>query len=110
MPSSVHDFEYSLDAINSFKMLDIDLRDLSPDRKWTPDGDAFLIELYQKAYTADRMAEETGRRVASVLGRIYELGERGVITPDMWGSRASGRVAPGPTGLRVVATGIKKGR
>jgi hypothetical protein len=70
---------------NIFKMIGIDLYDISKNRSWTPDGSDYLIDLYKLGWTADEMAEEMNRTPGSIVGKIYDLGEEGKITPEMWG-------------------------
>lgn len=70
---------------NVFKMLGIDLADLSKTRPWTPDGRAHLIELYLRGWTVEEMAAEMNRTPGSVVGELYDLGEAGKVSFEMWG-------------------------
>lgn len=53
---------------NIFKMLGIDLADLSKTRPWTPDGREHLIELYLQGWTVEEIAAELNRTPGSVVG------------------------------------------
>jgi len=80
-------------------MVGIDLCDTSKNRPWTPDGKDYLIELYKLGWTADEMAEEMNRTPGSIVGKIYDLGEEGVLCPEMWGMDSRVRQFPkGPLG------------
>ena len=84
---------------NVFRMVGIDIYDTSKNRPWTPDGRDYLIELYRLGWTAEDMAEEMNRTPGSVVGEIYDLGEEGKITPEMWGTDNKGKDFPkGPLG------------
>ncbi len=84
---------------NIFKMVGIDLYDTSKNRPWTPDSRDYLIELYRLGWTAEDMAGEMNRTPGSVVGEIYDLGEEGKITPEMWGTDNKGKDFPkGPLG------------
>ena len=95
---------------NIFKMVGIDLCDTSKNRPWTPDGKDYLIELYKLGWTADEMAEEMNRTPGSVIGEIYDLGESGIITSEMWGSKNKDKQIPkGPLGDIAVIIPIMEG-
>lgn len=84
---------------NVFKMVGIDIYDLSNNRPWTPDGRAYLIELYRLGWTADEIAEEMNRTTGNIIGEIYDLGEKGEILPEMWGMDCKhDRFPKGPMG------------
>ncbi len=84
---------------NVFKMVGIDLYDISKNRPWTQDGRDYLIDLYKLGWTAEEMAEEMNRSTGSVIGEIYDLGEEGIIKPEMWGSNNKDKQYPkGPLG------------
>jgi len=91
-------------------MVGIDLCDTSKNRPWTPDGKDYLIELYKLGWTADEMAEEMNRTPGSVIGEIYDLGESGIITSEMWGSKNKDKQIPkGPLGDIAVIIPIMEG-
>ena len=91
---------------NVFKMIGIDLADVSRNRPWTPDGVAYLKELYLKGWTIEEIARELNRTPGGVVGQIYDLGEAGKITFDMWGSKARDKPkAEGLFRLFAVAAG-----
>ena len=73
---------------NVFKMIGIDLADVSKARAWTPDGIAYLKELYLRGWTVEEIAEEMNRTPGNVVGQIYDLGEAGKLSFDMWGKKA----------------------
>lgn len=82
-----------------FKLMGIDIDDLSNNRQWTQDGVSYLIDLYKLGWTADEMAEEMNRTPGSIVGKIYDLGEEGVLCPEMWGMDSRVRQFPkGPLG------------
>jgi len=84
---------------NLYKMINIDINDLSPERPWTPDGVDYLIELYKLGYSAEEMAIEMNRTTGNVIGKIYDLGEEGKLSLEMWGSKKNGKkLARGPLG------------
>jgi len=72
---------------NLFKAVGINLSDINPNRPWTPDGEQYLIELYEKGYTAAEMAAEMKRTTGNVIGKIYDLGEAGRLSMELWGSK-----------------------
>lgn len=73
---------------NVFKMIGIDLADVSRNRPWTPDGIAYLKELYLEGWTIEEIAKEMNRTPGSIVGQIYDLGEAGKLSFDMWGKKA----------------------
>ena len=81
---------------NIFKMVGIDLNDLSTNRPWTPDSREYLVELYLCGWTVDEMAKEMNRTPGNVVGQIYDLGETGELSFDMWGTK--GKDKPKKTG------------
>lgn len=84
---------------NVFKLVGIDINDLSDNRPWTPDGRDYLIDLYKLGWTAEEMAEEMNRTPGNIIGEIYDLGEAGKITPEMWGVDSKHKQYPkGPLG------------
>jgi len=83
--SAVIDIKACKEMKNIYRSLGIDLNDLSPDRPWTPDGDRHLIEMYEHGWTVDMMAAEVKRARWIIVGRLWELGERGRITGEMYG-------------------------
>ena len=74
-----------LGVTNVFRMVGIDLNDISKNRPWTPDGVGYLVDLYLKGWTADKIAEEMNRTPGDVIGKIYDLGEAGELDMSMWG-------------------------
>ena len=58
--------------------------------------DDYLIELYKEGKTIDVMSQEMNRPEWIIVGRIWEMGERGKLKPEMWGCRAKGEVRKGP--------------
>jgi len=99
MSKRAHNLPVNTAAINALKLIGVDVRDLRPDRPWTPDADLYLIELYEQGIPVWDMAAETGRTQESITIRLIELGERERITPDMWGREATGPVPKGPLGV-----------
>jgi len=95
MGQALHNTEHS-EVSNLCKILKFDVRDLHPERRWLPDSDDFLVEMYQAGKTVDEMSREMNRPQWIIVGRMWELGERGRITPEMWGCRAKGEVRAGP--------------
>jgi hypothetical protein len=73
---------------NVFKLVGIDLDDVSRNRPWTPDGIAYLKELYLEGWTIEEIAKEMNRTPGSIVGQIYDLGEAGKLSFDMWGKKA----------------------
>ena len=95
---------------NILKMVGIDIYDISKNRSWTPDGSDYLIDLYKLGWTADEMAEEMNRTPGSIVGKIYDLGEEGKITPEMWGSKSRDKQVPkGPLGNIAIIIPIMEG-
>ena len=92
----LHNTEQSHEIRNLCKILNFDLKDLHPERRWLPDSDDCLIELYKEGKTIDVMAKEMRRPEWIIVGRIWELGERGKLKPEMWGKKAKGEVRGGP--------------
>lgn len=88
---------------NVFKMIGIDLADVSRNRPWTPDGIAYLKELYLEGWTIEEIAKEMNRTPGSIVGQIYDLGEAGKLSFDMWGAKNNGKQrAAGPFRLFAV--------
>jgi hypothetical protein len=92
----LHNTEQSHEITNLCKILNFDIRDLHPERRWLPDSDDFLIELYQQGKTIDVMSREMNRPEWIIVGRIWELRKRGRLKPEMRGCRAKGEVRGGP--------------
>ena len=91
-------------------MVGIDLCDTSKNRPWTPDGRAYLIELYRLGWTADEIAEEMNRTTGNIIGEIYDLGEKGEILPEMWGMDCKhDRFPKGPMGDIAVVLPLLQG-
>jgi len=80
---------------NLYKIIGINLADLSKNRPWTPDGKEHLIELYCRGWTVDEMAKELNRTSGSIVGMIYDLGEEGMLALEMWGSKSKNRQPSG---------------
>lgn len=60
MGQALHNTEHS-EVKNLCKILNFDLRDLHPERRWLPDSDDYLIELYKEGKTIDVMSQEMNR-------------------------------------------------
>ena len=87
-----------------FKLMGIDIDDLSNNRQWTQDGVSYLIDLYRLGWTVDEMAEEMNRTPGNIIGKIYDLGEKEILRLDMWGSDCNGKqFTKGPMGDVVAA-------
>ena len=93
-----------------FKLMGIDIDDLSNNRQWTQDGVSYLIDLYRLGWTVDEMAEEMNRTPGDIAGKIYDLGEAGKIIPEMWGADNKSKQFPmGPLGDIAVVLPLLQG-
>ena len=96
---------------NIFRIVGINLRDRSRNRPWTPDGIKFLIELYKKGYSVPEIAKTVNRTHGSVIGMLYDLGDQGKLSLDMWGSKGKkqGRGPMGDIAYFISGKGDKQG-
>lgn len=93
-----------------FKLMGIDIDDLSNNRQWTQDGVSYLIDLYRLGWTVDEMAEEMNRTPGDIAGKIYDLGEAGKLIPEMWGADNKSKQFPmGPLGDIAVVLPLLQG-
>ena len=89
---------------NVFRMIGVDLKDVSKNRPWTPDGEDYLVELYLQGLTVEKIAKTVNRTPGSVVGKIYDLGEEGRLSMSMWGSESKNKdkLETGPFKLFII--------
>ena len=91
--SDIQGFE----AVAAYReILGWDIRDLSLERPWTRDHTDYLVELYKRGWTFKQVAAEMKRTQGYIAGKVFDLAEDDIITPQMWGTKAKGKAPRGP--------------